>query len=328
MRLGQLARKLDIEPKEIVKFLEKQDITIENHLNTKLDDNQIELVNVRFTPKVEIIEEQKVTDIAPETYVEIVPEKEEFEEIIEKETISETEVAEETEDTEEELTVEIYEIPEEEFINNTTPQVENSIERFTVSELLEKESVTEGAEPINRNLQELSREDKVPEDITAPTITAPKIELKGIKVLGKIDLPQKETKEVVKKEETTNVENTNESSEVTEELIISNETGPKVHPNKIAKLKEAKKQFIADEDLPQEEKVVKPKKAKEIKLEKKAKASTQKKKKHQPKEAPLSPEAQARLKIREKRKRQRQNTKEAAAKKEKHWLKRIWDAIK
>lgn len=53
MRLGQLSRQLGIETSKAVKFLKTHEIEIENHLNTKLDDNAIELLIEKFTPEVD-----------------------------------------------------------------------------------------------------------------------------------------------------------------------------------------------------------------------------------------------------------------------------------
>lgn len=316
MRLGQLARKLNIETKQIVKFLEKESITIENHLNTKLDDNQIELVTNAFPPEPEIEEVPEVIEESITKEESTVAEQ--TEEVPEVDNESE-------EDIEEEITVEVYEIPEEEYQKSLTETEDATQEAaLTVTELIEKEGIKEGEEPTEKDLHEFSREEAIPEDVNAPTIRAPKVELQGIKVVGKIELPEKEIIEEKKAEgdnTPTDASPTNDDSKATLE-------GPAVHPNKVAKLKERKKQFISVKDLPKEEEVKKPKKAKEIKLEKKAQEKKNKKKKRQPKTPELSPEALAKQKLREKRRRQRQNTKEAASKNEKHWLKRIWDAIK
>ena len=51
MRLGQLARKLALKPIEIVGFLAKQNIMIEDGGNTKLEDGHVALILQKFAPK-------------------------------------------------------------------------------------------------------------------------------------------------------------------------------------------------------------------------------------------------------------------------------------
>jgi len=69
MRLGQLARQLDIKPEKIVSFLEKEkNITITLHPNSKVEDDLIEEISNHFKPLVteEIVtptsSKEKMTD--------------------------------------------------------------------------------------------------------------------------------------------------------------------------------------------------------------------------------------------------------------------------
>ena len=50
MRLGQLARKLELRPAEIVEFLGSNGITIVDHANTRLEDNQVMIIQKHFKP--------------------------------------------------------------------------------------------------------------------------------------------------------------------------------------------------------------------------------------------------------------------------------------
>lgn len=65
MRLGQLARQLEIKPEKIVSFLEKEkQLTIKSHPNSKVEDELIEEITNHFTPSKEgaetpIISEKK-----------------------------------------------------------------------------------------------------------------------------------------------------------------------------------------------------------------------------------------------------------------------------
>ena len=77
MRLGQLARKLAMKPIEIVGFLAKQNIIIEEGGNTKLEDDQVALILKKFGPEPEepsakpAVIEPPPAPITPETEVAI-----------------------------------------------------------------------------------------------------------------------------------------------------------------------------------------------------------------------------------------------------------------
>lgn len=50
MRLGQLSRKLDITPAEIVQFLASKSVTVGSDVNTKLDEDSVRLALEHFAP--------------------------------------------------------------------------------------------------------------------------------------------------------------------------------------------------------------------------------------------------------------------------------------
>ena len=50
MRLGQLARKLELRPAEIIEFLATKNILIEDDANAKVEDNYVTLVFQQFAP--------------------------------------------------------------------------------------------------------------------------------------------------------------------------------------------------------------------------------------------------------------------------------------
>ena len=54
MRLGQLARKLELRPAEIVEFLATKNILIEDDGNSKVDENYVALVFRQFAPDKEV----------------------------------------------------------------------------------------------------------------------------------------------------------------------------------------------------------------------------------------------------------------------------------
>jgi len=187
MRLGQLARKLDIKPTQIVSFLKKEhSILVDDSLNSKIEDDVLELVMAQFkvdTPK-------KTIQRAKKTIIQEEPAHEDhlinLEEIVEEE--------------EEEVEIDI-----EQMINAVTEEVANEIfedeaideaidnividELKTVEEIVEIEQKKEGA---TENLTAYD-EDGEPIELTVidGVIKAPKKELEGFKVVGKIDLPQK-----------------------------------------------------------------------------------------------------------------------------------------
>ena len=172
MRLGQLARKLDRKPQELVDFLEKEhQITIEMDLNTKVDKDALSFITEAF--KIE-----EILEIPVET-------KEEIAELTEKEIVEEvydTEVAETVSeiDVEEEVALSDEEI-EDIAIAAVAAEIEES------EEPIEEKTTTVVQERIARvgedgeELPELIVEDGV--------IKAPKPELDGFKVVGKIELP-------------------------------------------------------------------------------------------------------------------------------------------
>ena len=53
MRLGQLARKLELRPAEIIEFLATKNIVIEDDANAKVEDNYVTMVFRQFAPEME-----------------------------------------------------------------------------------------------------------------------------------------------------------------------------------------------------------------------------------------------------------------------------------
>ncbi|HZX74199.1 MAG TPA: hypothetical protein VFE57_07255 [Cyclobacteriaceae bacterium] len=133
MRLAQLARKLSLRPDQIIEFLAKQNIQIEDGSNTRLEDNHVELIVKKFAPAgFEITpQELRVEEMNTETLPPLIVEAPE----IEKPEMKAVERAE------------------------TAQEIETSLDKTEV-------------------------------------IKAPKIELSGLKVLGKIDLPEPKKKEL------------------------------------------------------------------------------------------------------------------------------------
>ena len=123
MRLGQLARKLELRPAEIIEFLATKNIEVEDDANAKVDENYVAMVFQRFAPGKE---------------VENFPDA------------------------------------------NILPVVPN----VAGAERLSGESAIPDTMPVNETGPERTE-----------LIKAPKVELSGLKVLGKIDLPETKKKE-------------------------------------------------------------------------------------------------------------------------------------
>lgn len=143
MRLGQLARKVSVRPLEVVEFLAKRGIIVEESANARIDDSDAQAVIGHFAPHL-----LKTEAVDPETAQ--VPEA-----IFEEVTVEE--ITEIEQPLEQEPTEQLLELPAESELN---PE----------------------PEPI--------QEESLPD-----LIKAPKVELKGLKVVGKIELPEPKKKE-------------------------------------------------------------------------------------------------------------------------------------
>ncbi|WP_421895354.1 hypothetical protein [Marinoscillum sp.] len=151
MRLGQLSRQLNLDTTDIVNFLAENNIEVKDHPNVKLDENAEQMVLEKFA------------ESKPKEPVERIEASEQLSVDNEPVEISSDALLEEPGDLMEkelidELTVDIPEVEPEESAN---------IEEAADSE----EETPESEEEIE-------------------VIKAPKIELPGLKVVGKIDLPE------------------------------------------------------------------------------------------------------------------------------------------
>lgn len=135
MRLGQLARKLDTTPAEIIQFLASKNINIENEVNTKLDDESVSLALGRFAPAASAVGEPEPED----TRALVLP----------------------------------AEIESQPSTSQTAAQSASEVE------------TSSSAAPLD------------------DVIKAPKVELAGLKVIGKIELPEKKKKETDEVEKAT-----------------------------------------------------------------------------------------------------------------------------
>lgn len=130
MRLGQLARKLALRPNEIVEFLAKRSIQIEDGSNTRIEDDHVSLIMNHFAP-------ERMAEMTAELAAEKNP----------------------------------------------------SILEMEVGPEAEKEIKVDDIQPPMADVSSANPEPMV------ELIKAPKVELSGLKVLGKIELPEPKKKE-------------------------------------------------------------------------------------------------------------------------------------
>ncbi len=191
MRLAQIARKVGLTPIDVKRFLESEfDLTIGNEPNYKLDDNQISAVLEKFPIPVVKVETPKIKETPIEDATEnddVDDDVQELEQVVE--AVNEIEIPEVVE--EEVLTKET----EEPVIEETdAPQVAESKEDVAAVEI----NYDEPAEEQDSEAGFV----EVAVDREAELIKAPKVKLDGLKVLGKIELPEKKVVEApVKTEE-------------------------------------------------------------------------------------------------------------------------------
>lgn len=356
MRLGQIARKYQLTTKEVVKFLDEQGIAVEDNLNTKLSGTQVEIIVGQYatieepesvedkpisepevTDKIEVEElqpEQDMVEDTPDLGLELAQTTGE----VLASNIESDFVEEKTEEAETPL-------PEEEIVTQTENLSKEDKRIITVASFRqpEEEEETTPAPAVQGSGIAISESDNVilkdaSPEVKAEVIRAEKVTLEGIKVVGKIELPEK-PKPVTKEEETKteDTESTVETPQTTEESTV--EEGPYVHPNKRAKI-------VKPED--EQSTIVKPTKEQtKKKTESTAKNKSKKrenvvdsktnrpsKKKKKQEAAPIpkkqkkeSEDTIKKAKLREKRQKQREREKAEASKPEKSFLKKLWDSM-
>lgn len=189
MRLAQIARKVGLTSTDIKRFLESEfELNIGKEPNYKLDESQVNAVLAKFPlldePEIVAADKNKIEPETTET-VDAALETEEEEDVIEiiefeVDAIETFESEESTESEEPEAITEVF-TP----IDKTESRVEINYD--------------DEGEPINEVPSSFKEVEVNPD---AEIIQAPKIKLDGLKVLGKIELPQdKKIEEAEKTEE-------------------------------------------------------------------------------------------------------------------------------
>ena len=195
MRLSTLARKIDKTPTQLITFLEGKEIELVNGLHSKLDSETVALVMSTFLPEEQISEKEIDEDQIENEEVNEekvdgdqigkrkIDSKQIEEKKIEKEQIEAVKKEEEKIDVEE--TVEMIEelpiLPNAEKPEADKPEAQEAIKE-------QKTGTLEDLESENSDEIEL--------------IKAKKVKLDGIKVVGKIELPEKPKKEIDDPKET------------------------------------------------------------------------------------------------------------------------------
>jgi hypothetical protein len=223
MRLGQLARKYNISIQEIISYLDKTEQSYDSHHpNSKLDEETESLVENHFKDvltvppdPVDVIDkkepEQIIKDpaeseepkikvkelkvVSEELKVEVKEPKIEVKELkVEAVEIEETLEVAESEiifpKEELELPEETVELPEKQVFMDVT-EVEVQVDQEETNDSIDTDQ-----------LLELMESEETSVDLSKiKLIKAPKKELSGLKVVGKIDLPEPKIKDIEKSEE-------------------------------------------------------------------------------------------------------------------------------
>lgn len=219
MRLGQLARRLDKKPQELVDFLVKEhQITIETDLNTKVEGEALDVVMDAF--KVEVpVEAPKVIERKP-IIEEVISEPENEDNDMEETEmdLSESEI--------EDMAIEAVaaEVTEKDF-----PEVFVEIEDL--------ETKTEEETPKIEKIARVGEDgEPLPElIIEGGVIKAPKPELDGPTVVGKIELP------TIKRGIQFLVTNNDSTIDVTESIYEQRQTEKEANKKKVIEVRKKRK---------------------------------------------------------------------------------------
>lgn len=196
MRLAQIARKVGMTPNDIKRFLESEfDLNIGKEPNYKLDEIQVDAVLNRFPipEPIEVVVEHKAE---PTVAVSV-------EEEMVKEDEPEIETEQAIEVVSDASEVEVVEVESNELTE------ESIVETIEAAVTVAEEPEIQPKKILNTPVVEINYESTgeetaserayipVPVDANAELIKAPTIKLDGLKILGKIELPETKKVEVV-----------------------------------------------------------------------------------------------------------------------------------
>ncbi|SMG46431.1 hypothetical protein SAMN05661096_03274 [Marivirga sericea] len=255
MRLAQAARKLSITTEDIVDFLEIRGISIERDSNTKLDEKAVDLLYKYF----EIEEEgEEVLDQNNEKHLEGPPEhvQDDYEEQDHKVALDQSEQIDIDEN-------EKVDSSEEAKARIEDEEISTRKSFKTVHDLLEGED-------------DNSNEDFV--------IKAPKVELKGLNVVGKIELPEPKPKSDPEEKKEVNRKPRKPDSKIVSKRSKNKKQKRELSPSEIRKReqdREARKRERVTKEKKKKrkefykEKVLKPKQIEQKNRPKKKKSSVE-----------------------------------------------------
>ena len=169
MRLGQLARHLETSTTEIVQFLRESGIEKNDHPNVKIEEEDEKNVIAHFRPDL-IPSEEEIINETQEEEANV----SEVEESLPEQAIPTIEIAEDGTEPTPILENEDPELEDEDKIQEPLVEESNAM----------KQVVSITAAELN------TEEDEAPVLTEFDVIKAPKVELPGLKVVGKIDLPE------------------------------------------------------------------------------------------------------------------------------------------
>lgn len=161
MRLTTLARKIDISPGQLIEFLEENDIAVANGHHTKLDQETINMVMEHFMPE----HTSDNTEIPIGTEAQDPKQPEEPEKPVESDEPEPGEIVEE----------------------DSTETINVLVAKSDIP--LVTEDVEQEKEPRSGTIEDLENAADI------DLIKVKKVKLEGIKVVGKIELPEKPKKE-------------------------------------------------------------------------------------------------------------------------------------
>ena len=184
MRISKLARNYNLSRQELTDYLESLQIPIQSlHPNAKLDDELIEKVSAHF--QFSLDDESGDADTIASTIDTQEVEIEETNNEVSEEPISETEESTIEDPIEDEL-LDSTEAPEE-IIEEQPFQEKNESE----DEEIELPPPTDEEIILSDQLLEMIESEESPADLDKiRLIKAPKKELSGLKVVGKIEIPE------------------------------------------------------------------------------------------------------------------------------------------
>lgn len=180
MRLGQLSRSVNVASSEIVAFLASREILIKDHPNVKVDDFEgLVMAHFGAQPVPPVPEDIVEFNPVPDTQVELL-------------------VHEATASTTSEPAEPALQPPTEEVTETASASINNAPALVIPSEeaVVAEEPAAQDVPLTGKSAEELAEESYAVLQALqgAEVIKAPKVELTGLKVVGKIDLPEPKPK--------------------------------------------------------------------------------------------------------------------------------------